>query len=365
MRTIVWCAAILNCCAALPGVTIQKVFGPETPTGRYKHPAALTELANGDLFLAWYGGDGEYAPGTAVYGSRSAKGSTQWSTPSILAQDPFYSVGNPVVWQAPDGLVWLWYVVRPGTTWSTSRIAMKISKDGARTWSDASMLTFEEGTMVRGKPILLTSGDYLLPVWKETGFDPEVVGADTVAFFLRFDPHSKNWSESTRIHSRLGALQPAVVQIDNRYLIAYCRRGGGYGPRTDGFLIRAESRDGGQTWTDGIETRLPNPNAAVDFLKLQNGHLLLVYNDSMSERTPLTVAISTGNDNSYRYRTNIAEGRNSFAYPYAIQTSDGKIHLVFTSNERTVINHATFDESAITSAGAAHPESVSPDRQRR
>src|SRR5258707_10314157 len=87
--------------AAPPGVQIDRIFGPETPTGRYKHPAALTELANGDLFLAWYGGDGEYAPGTAVYGSRLATGTARWSAPQRLAHDPFYSVGNPVVWQAP------------------------------------------------------------------------------------------------------------------------------------------------------------------------------------------------------------------------------------------------------------------------
>jgi hypothetical protein len=43
----------------------------------------------------------------------------------------------------------------------------------------------------------------------------------------------------------------------------------------------------------------------------------------------------------------VAQGRNDFAYPYAIQTRDGKVHLVFTSNGRTVINHAVFEESAI------------------
>jgi predicted neuraminidase len=93
---------------------------------------------------------------------------------------------------------------------------------------------------------------------------------------------------------------------------------------------------------------MPNPNAAVDFLKLRNGHLLLVYNDSMSQRTPLTVAISTDNDKTYPYKKNIAEGQNDFAYPYVIQTRDGKVHLVFTSNRRSVINHAVFDETAIT-----------------
>ncbi|MEO7141975.1 MAG: exo-alpha-sialidase, partial [Bryobacteraceae bacterium] len=247
-----------------------------------------------------------------------------------------------------DGLVWLWYVVRPGRTWSSSRIAMKISRDGAATWSDTTMLTFEEGTMVRGKPIVLLDGGYLLPVWKETGFDPEVVGNDTVSFFMRYDPPAQKWSESTRIHARLGALQPAVVQMDGKYLIAYCRHGGGYGRGIDGHVVRAESHDGGRTWTEGVETELPNPNAAVDFLKLRDGHLLLVYNDSMSERTPLTVAISMDGDKTYPYRKNIAEGKNEFAYPYAIQTRDGKIHIVFTSEKRTVINHAIFDETAIT-----------------
>jgi predicted neuraminidase len=177
--------------AAPPGVEIQRLFGPEAPTGRYKHPASITELANGDLFLAWYGGDGEYKPDTAVYGSRRGSADSKWSTPVVLARDPFYSVGNPVVWQAPDGMVWLWYVIRPGNTWSTSRIALKVSTDGARTWSDSSIASFEEGTMVRGKPIVLRNGDYLLPVWKETGFDPEVVGADTVSFFLRYHRATK------------------------------------------------------------------------------------------------------------------------------------------------------------------------------
>jgi predicted neuraminidase len=263
--------------AASPAVDIHQLFGPEVPTGRYKHPAAITELANGDLFVAWYGGDGEYKSGTAVYGSRLARGAAKWSTPVVLARDPFYSVGNPVIWQAPDDVVWLWYVIRPGDTWSSSRIAVKVSHNGARTWSDSSVVTFEEGTMVRGKPIVLLNGDYLLPVWKETGFDPEVVGADTVSFFLRYNPRARKWSESSRFGSRLGSLQPAVAQLDDSHLIAYTRRGGGYGPQTSGYIVRSESSDGGKTWTPGADTQMPNPNAAIDLLKLANGHLLMVY----------------------------------------------------------------------------------------
>src|SRR5258706_16325168 len=102
--------------AALP-IQVERIFGPEVPTGPYKHPACLTELQNGDLFLVYYGGKGEYANDTAVYGSRRKKGEATWSRPVLLAQDPFRSVGNGVIWQAPDGVVWLFYVVRFGDTW--------------------------------------------------------------------------------------------------------------------------------------------------------------------------------------------------------------------------------------------------------
>ncbi len=67
----------------------------------------------------------------------------------------------------------------------------------------------------------------------------------------------------------------------------------------------------------------------------------------MSRRTPLTVALSTDQDKTYSHRRNIAEGPGDFGYPYAIQTRDGKIHVIYTSNRRSVINHAVFDEEAI------------------
>ena len=325
-------------------VQTQTVVGPETPTGRYKHPSAITQLDNGDLFLAYYGGGGEYEFDTAVYGMRRKTGEDRWSTPQVLAHDPVYSVGNPVVWQAPDGLVWLFYVVRPGETWSTSRIAAKVSKDGARTWSDSTIVSWEEGTMVRARPLALRDGSYLLPVYHETGHATEIIGLDTTSLFLRFDQEKRTWTRSNPVASRMGNLQPAAVELPDGTLIAYCRRGGDYDPGDDGYVVRTESKDGGKTWSPGVETEFPNPNAAVDLLRLQSGTLLLVYNHSMSERTPLATAISTDNGKTFRRGPNIAEGDNSFAYPYALQTRDGKIHVAYTTDGRTVIHMSTFDE---------------------
>jgi predicted neuraminidase len=330
---------------AAPGLTIEKVFGPETPTGNYKHPAAIAELANGDLYLVYYGGDGEYALDTGVFGARLPKGSRKWTKPRLIAHDPFRSLGNGVIWQAPNGLVWLFYVVRWGDTWSTSRIQGKVSRDGARTWSDSFVVSDIEGMMVRGRPIVLSNGDYLLPVYHETGHDTEKVGADSTSRFLRWDKKRGAWLPGGVIQSATGNIQPAIAEIEPAYLVAYCRRGGGYEPVTDGYIVRAESRDGGKTWSEGRNSLFPNPNAAVELLKLRNSHLMLIFNDSMNERTPLVAALSEDGDRTWNIRRTIADGPGDKAYPFAIQAADGKVHLVFTTDERTVIRHAVFDEA--------------------
>jgi predicted neuraminidase len=329
-------------------IAIERLFGPEIP-GKYKHPASITELDNGDLYVVYYGGEGEYASDTAVYGSRLAKGSKQWTVPRIIADTPDRSEGNAAIWQAPDGLVWLFYVTNYGPTWSTSRIKYKLSRDRAQTWTDSDMLAFELGSMVRGRPIVLNDGDYLLPVYHETGEDRERTAADTYSYFLRYNHSQKTWSKSNDIVSPNGNLQPAPVQITNDYLVAYCRPGGDFEPNPKRFVIRSESRDGGRTWSKGENSQFPNPNSAVDFIKLHNGHLLLVYNDTnVGDRMPLTVAISTDNDQSYPHRRNIVnKPGDTAAYPVAIQTRDKKIHVVFTSQERQVVNRAVFDEDAI------------------
>lgn len=329
---------------------VERIFGKEIDTGPYKHPACMTELSNGDLYLVYYGGKGEYATDTAVFGSRKKKGETAWSAPVAIARDPFRSAGNGVIWEAPDGLVWLFYVVRYGETWSSSRIQLKVSRDQAQTWSDASMLSLEEGMMVRNRPIVLADGDYLLPIYHEVGEDTEAVGPGSTSRFLRFHPATSTWTPGGIIRSPKGNIQPAVVQLEDGKLIAYCRRGGDYSPKTVGYIVRSESTDGGKTWSEGVDSSFPNPNAAVDFLKLRSGKLLLVYNDSFHGRTPLAARISTDNDASYPFRRDIASGPGDFGYPIAFQDRAGMIHVVYTSERRSVINHAVFDEAWVMDA---------------
>ncbi len=332
-------------------LTVNRVFGPEIKTGPYKHPARLDELANGDLYLVYYGGEGEYAKSTAVFGSRLKKGSRKWTKPVVIAQDPFRSLGNGVVWQAPDGVVWLFYVVRYGATWSSSRVQAKVSHDNAQTWSDAFPLVEQEGMMVCNRPIVLHNGDYFLPIYHETGNDTEFTGFDSTSLFLRYEVAKKQWKQTGPIRSAVGSIQAAVVELSKDRLVSYSRRCGDYNPTTNGWVVRAESNDGGWTWSKGINSAFPNPNAAIDFIKLQSGNLLLVYNDSMNDRTPLSLALSKDQDRSYPHRRVVADGPYDYAYPLLVQGKDGRIHLIFTSHERTIVNHAVLDEDWIIEGG--------------
>src|SRR5437667_9869136 len=69
ITALVWIAASTHVTTAAE-LRIERLFGPETRTGPYKHPARIEELKNGDLYLVYYGGAGEYATDTGVFGSR-------------------------------------------------------------------------------------------------------------------------------------------------------------------------------------------------------------------------------------------------------------------------------------------------------
>ena len=93
----------------------------------------------------------------------------------------------------------------------------------------------------------------------------------------------------------------------------------------------------------------PLPNAAVDLIKLKNGHLVMIYNDNnQGKRNPLTMRVSTDNGKTWPLaRTIVNTPDDEQAYPYIIQTADGRINGVFTSKRRSVVNHFELDESDI------------------
>ncbi len=93
------------------------------------------------------------------------------------------------------------------------------------------------------------------------------------------DDEGQTWYASEPLIG-LGNIQPSVLRRNNGTLVAYMRENG---PRN---RIRvAQSPDDGIHWGPVGQIELPNPGAGLDALRLANGHWLLVYNDSTTDRS--------------------------------------------------------------------------------
>ena len=63
----------------------------------------------------------------------------------------------------------------------------------------------------------------------------------------------------------------------------------------------------------------------------------------------LRAALSLDGGMTFPFKRDIMAGEGSYAYPTALQTPEGRIHVMFTSNDRTTIRLATFEESFLLS----------------
>lgn len=71
------------------------------------HAANLLPLDDGSLMCVWFGGSREGKADISIWGSRLAPGSDRWSEAVKLCDDPDRSEQNPVLFQAPDNVLWL------------------------------------------------------------------------------------------------------------------------------------------------------------------------------------------------------------------------------------------------------------------
>ena len=65
----------------------------------------------------------------------------------------------------------------------------------------------------------------------------------------------------------------------------------------------ADSLDNGVTWTQAHYLDLPNNNSGIDVIKLKDGRIVMIYNDTSDGRSPLNLAISKDGEHFRMFRT--------------------------------------------------------------
>ena len=324
------------------------------------HAANLLQLDNDDILCAWFSGSGEGNPDTNVIVSRLNAGSTQWAEPIDLSGDPKHSEQNPVLFQSPDGKVWLFHTSGLPHREDTAKIIVLISDDRGNTWEKPKVLFDSAGAFIRHPLVILKNGSWILPVyyWDKNGHYSAV----------KISPdEGKSWEEFSVDKSR-HRVQMNIIKLDDTTLLAYFRS------RQADRIYSSLSKDMGKTWTAPKKTILPNNNSSTQSVKLESGNLIMVYNDATLERdqirpfmkegklvkkllrTPLTIALSEDKGKTWPFVRNIQisddeylENQMGYSYPSVIQAEDGKIHIAYTYL-RKGIKHVILDEEWIKSA---------------
>ncbi len=292
------------------------------------HCATLLELPAGDLLAAWFAGSFETAPDQAIYSARFQSDMSRWSMPVVIADTPGHADGQPVLYAHPDGSIWLFFVTIEGHDWTSARLKLQTSPDGQR-WSAPRILDDRAGLMFRSKPVELPNGNLLLPIYDETRWQSlSLISADG----------GNTWKLGQPIVTPPGNIHPCVVPLSDGRLLAYLRTGG-----AGGWIWQMFSHDNGWMWDTPTPTHFPNPNSGIDLIRLRNGHLALAFNDSPHRRTPLRVALSYDEGQTWDHVQTLEDSDGEFSYPTLLQTRDGRIHCVYTRRRET-IQHAIFDE---------------------
>jgi predicted neuraminidase len=346
---------------ALPGLEEAYL----TPVFASSHAANLLMLKSGDLLCVWFSGSWEGNSDVGIMMARLPKGSKQWSKPQRIDHHPGKSYQNPVLFQAPDGALWLIHTTQPaGQGQANAKVLVTKSADGGKTWTTPAVLFDQPGAFVRQPLVTVSNGDWMLPMY----FTPSrgiTTGAETNYSVVKISGDQGTHWKDCAIPDSNGYVQPNVVRLQNGRYLAFFRS------RYADYIYKSTSNDG-CTWTAPQKTQLPNNNSSIQVAKLANGHLAMAFNNAGSvvtkgkpqagPRKPLSVALSEDGGETWGWvrdlETGIARagelppdpiqkdkpGREEYSYPSILQAADGKINVAYTYR-RLTIKIVRFDEN--------------------
>lgn len=326
------------------GIVEAQFLFEEAP---FKSCHASTIAETKDYFVAaFFGGTREGNEDVGIWLCRKEKEGNSWSAPVEVAngiqfiwlvteKPQRYPCWNPVLYQAKDGSLLLFYKVgpRPHSWWGM----LTASNDQGKSWSEPRRLP--EGIIgpVRAKPVMLDGGKLLC------GSSTEDQGW---RIHMEFTPDlGKTWSRTEALNDgkEFDAIQPTILTYSDGKIQILCR--------SRGILRQSWSNNAGLTWSPLLPSILPNPSAGIDAVTLSDGRQLLVYNHSKKGRSKLNVAVSTDGKNwkaalKLEDQTTIG-GKSAYgAYPAAIQANDGLVHITYTWR-RESINHVVIDPKGL------------------
>lgn len=285
------------------------------------HSSCIIETSPGILYAVWKGSQDKNNVG--IFASRLENGI--WSPQKQLVEFSNSVYWSPVLAKTSKGSLLLFYRVGPDPRSTVS--LMKTSPDGGLTWSAPEILPAGIVGPTKSKPVFDAEGNMICGSSVEAGSWQDSLKA-TSCWIEILSPDGK-WSKYGPLEipgKRFGALEPALFWGSEGQLVLLCRdRSQKIGQ--EGWIQRAESWDQGKTWTELKPTNLPNPDSGVTVVSLEPRRQLIVFNDSPTNRFPLTVGLSEDDGKTWKRLFNLEEESGEF--PSAVLDSSGHVHVTY------------------------------------
>jgi hypothetical protein len=258
--------------------------------------------------------------------------------------DGFMSDGGKSVLRLQSGKV-LFIAHRHGATYKSSGShgipAISESTDGGKTWSPARILTDEPEDIqyvMNHRLVQVQSGRLLLPI---SARDPRIPVEQygegvhpTVGFCYISDDDGATWRRSqgvVRQDTERGVQEPAVEELQDGRILMLFRSG--LGCHQVSF-----SSDGGETWTDPVDTPLTAACSPIGMQQLEDGRVAVAYNhakplfeEAYFPRNPLTLTTTLDGHSWSDPITLDDHPGQQLIYPSLTPTTEG-ILVVYTAH---------------------------------
>lgn len=300
----------------------------------------VARTESGRLFAVWtHSQDKKQKP--AIVGSFSADGGRTWGEPTTLIDTPGKDDydANIVV----DGKRLLVYSTTTGDQSKgidRSWVWMTYTEDDGKTWTKPTEIHLPFRYFVGKRHIGITRKDGTLAMgfswdlWAQAGTPARTEGEmDLKSGVLLSKDHGMTWTPHGDLHifepktlpgATGGLCEPALVELANGELYMLMRTG-------TSRIYEACSRDGGLTWSKPRPSQLTGHNAPMALWRLDRNpkEVIVIWNNSPRERTPLSVAITTDGGRSWSRPKDVAASSLGVAYPGITQAPDGTFVAVW------------------------------------
>lgn len=280
------------------------------------------------------GGDKEPLPANNLFLTRSKDQGRTWSAMEpirlgVKEKNPERAL-VPSELMVHNGVCRLFFSNHDGrfmdwTSWYVT------SKDGCRTWSEPRPVpdkihkaTFVRNTLVkRNKELLVPFQHYESadgPVNPRNGVMLSKDGGETYELhgWIRISPDDKY----------RGFAENNVVELSGGRIVMLIRA-----DRLGGVLFRAESQDGGRTWSDASPTDIPNPGSKATLYSLGGDSVALLHNPNPTVRNPLSLWVSFDGMKTWPYRRDLVTSPGRLNYPDGFVSRDRKyLHFAYDDN---------------------------------